>query len=48
MNLLSPMFNGSVTVKKMHNVDVARRSKKVLGATPAPTVDGTVLTQILR
>lgn len=35
-------------VKKMHNVDVAPTIEKILGVTPAATVDGTSLDQILR
>jgi len=37
-----------VVVKKMHNVDVAPTIEKILGVTPAPTVDCAALAQILR
>ena len=43
-----PNIRANVVVKKMHNVDVAPTIEKILGVTPAPTVDGTAVTQILR
>lgn len=43
-----PNIKHNVIVKQMHNVDVAPTIEAILGVTPAPTVDGKALTQILK